>query len=221
MSFHRMIETGSWPERNSSATAVPHDPVALVLEVAQRRATRRSTSRKPSRQRTPRRASARRDGSRRPVRVPARARASRRTARCSRPTWSTQVADVVDRRREPEDVLAVEGRHERPVRRRPISSVVSRSPSCSRSLICSDQIASVAREGIQEVDEQLRDRHGVLGRRAEQVEELAVLRLEVEGAPRASTRCEGLVNGATRRSGSGSSARRRASRSPRRRRRPL
>ena len=71
------------------------------------------------------------------------------------------IADVVDRRREPEDVLAVEGRHERPVHeadqfgRQPVTLVLA-LPDLS------DQIASVAREGIQEVDEQLRDRHGVL-----------------------------------------------------------
>ena len=60
------------------------------------------------------------------------------------------------------------------------TSCVSRSPSCSRSLIRAIRVVAVLREGLEQVDEQPRDLDGVRRGLRVELEELALLRCEPE-----------------------------------------
>ena len=152
----------------------------------------------PSRQRdASRRASSPRDGSRRPARARAPGRVGRRTARGCGGVVDV-VADVVERGREPEDVVAVERRHERAVergrrpRRQPVALVLAlldlaRSArgcprgSCSSSSARRRAISTMLRRGVRE-----------------QLEELAASGAsDLRRIARASTRCDRMVNALT------------------------
>ena len=64
------------------------------------------------------------------------------------------------------------------------TSCVSRSPSCSRSLIRAIRRVAVLREGLEQVDEQPRDLDGVRRGLRVELEELALLRGEPDGHER-------------------------------------
>ncbi len=115
MSFQRMIVRGSAPERKRSAIASRFEPVALVLELAQREELPLSGPRSPRAARPPRAAlEAARWITSRLLERP-----RRHVAHLVRVDVVGRlvdvVADVVDHRREPVHVVAVERRHERPV----------------------------------------------------------------------------------------------------------
>ena len=105
-----------------------------------------------------------------------------------------EVADVVERHGQPVDVVAVEGRHERPVEQADdlacdvVSLVLVR-------LDPADELCAVVREAVEQLEQQPRDVDGVARGRREEVEELAALGDE------ADPHCAGAVYQTTARAG--------------------
>ena len=103
------------------------------------------------------------------------------------------VADVVERGREPEDVVAVERRHERPV---------DEPDQLGRQLVAvvlalldlGDQLAAVLGVLREQLGEEPGDLDDVARGVREQLEEPPLLGFQTEAHRAASTRCDRMVN---------------------------
>ena len=177
MSFQRMIVSGFCSVRKRSAIASRDEPVALVLELAQRVELPLRVAVRPRAARPPRAAATRRGRRRRPA--PARGRDVAHLVGVDVVGGLVDVvADVVDRRGEPVHVVAVERRDERAVEQ--VDHLVREPVALVLGLADVGEPRAALGPVVQQVDEQAGDLARVGRRLGEQVEELALLRGEVE-----------------------------------------
>ncbi len=184
MSFQRMIVSGSAPERKSSAIASREQPVALVLELAQRSELVRGVL--EALEPLHRLVQARRGAV---DHLGLLVRLERDLAHLVGVdvvgSLVDVVADVVEHRRELVHVVAIERRHERAVQQ--VDHLARQPVALVLELADVGQLALGVRPILEQLDEQPRDVARVGGGLGEQVEEAALLRGQAERHRRGSS----------------------------------